>query len=125
MFMNYDGWVVIGTDLNSKEFDKEIKRLKKESEKLAKEEEKLLNQKAKLELDTSKTMNELSKVDKKIELISKKINSIEASNIPENLENNISYQKLIADAEQLNIKGQEYASKLDLQKTNLNNINQK
>lgn len=123
--MNYDGWVVIGTDLNSKEFDKEIKRLKKESEKLAKEEEKLLNQKAKLELDTSKTMNELSKVDKKIELISKKINSIEASNIPENLENNISYQKLIADAEQLNIKGQEYASKLDLQKTNLNNINQK
>lgn len=120
-----DGWVVIGTDLDSKEFDKEMKRLQKESEKFAKEEEQLLNKKAKLEIDVNKTMGELTKVDKKIDLINKKMSTIEANNIPENLETNITYQKLLADAEQLNIKGQEYADKLELQKTNLNNINTK
>lgn len=120
-----DGWVTIGTDLDSRKFDKEMKKLEKQSEKFAKEEERLLNKKAKLELDTSKTMNELEIIDSKIELINKKMQSIAANNTAKNLESNINYQKLIIEAQQLNAKGKEYDEKLQLQKTNLNEINRK
>lgn len=123
--MNYDGWVTIGTDLDSKEFDKEIKRLQKESEKLAKEEELLLNKKTKLEVDTSKTINELNKVDKKIELISKKMSTMEENNLPQNLEKNNAYQKMSVECDSLITKSQEYATKLESQKSSLNDINQK
>lgn len=123
--MNYDGWVVIGTDVDSKEFDKEIKKLQKESEKFAKEEEQLLNKKAKLELDTSKTMNELSKVDKKMDAINKKMASMKENNLSQNLESNADYQKLVSQSELLDIKAQEYYDKLNLQKSSLSDINQK
>lgn len=145
--MNYDGWVVIGTDVDSKEFDKEIKKLEKESVKFAKEEEQLLNKKAKLEVDISKSEKELDKLDKKIEEIQKKtknqskpidikISEIKQKVIPENLSSNTEYQNLMNQKEQLNLKAQsqidniiskeeEQVEKLNLQKSSLNDINQK
>lgn len=120
-----DGWITIGTDIDSQKFDKELKRLEKESEQFAKEEEKLLNKKAKLELDTSKTINELSKVDKKIDLISNKMKKMEENNLPENLKVNDTYQKLNVQVDSLISKSQEYANKLELQKNHLTGINEK
>lgn len=120
-----DGWVVIGTDLDSKKFDKELKRLQKEAEKFAKEEESLLNKKAKLELDVTKTTNELDKVDKKIELINKKMKNMEEYNLPKNLENNEAYQKMNIQVNELISKSQEYANKLELQKNHITGINDK
>ncbi len=120
-----DGWITIGTDVDGTQFDKELKRLQKQSEKFDKEEQKLLSQKAKLELDTSNTMNELSKIDKKMELINKKMSVMRENNLPEKLEVNTDYQKLVSQSELLDLSAQKYYSKLELQKTNLNNINKK
>lgn len=120
-----DGWITIGTDVDGTKFDKELNRLQKESEKFDKEEQKLLSQKAKLELDTSNTMNELSKIDKKMELINKKMSIMRENNLPEKLEVNTDYQKLVSQSELLDLSAQKYYSKLELQKTNINNINKK
>lgn len=123
--MNYDGWIVIGTDIDSKEFDKEMKRLQRESDKLSKEEEKMLTKKAKLEIDITKATNNLDNVDKKIELIDKKMKNMEEYNLPQNLENNEAYQKLNLQVDSLISKSQEYGGKLEMQKSSLNEINQK
>lgn len=123
--MNYDGWIVIGTDIDSKEFDKEMKRLQRESDKLSKEEEKMLTKKAKLEIDITKATNDLDNVDKKIELIDKKMKNMEEYNLPQNLENNEAYQKLNLQVDSLISKSQEYGGKLEMQKNSLNEINQK
>lgn len=120
-----DGWITIGTDIDSQKFDKEIKRLEKDSEKFAKEEEQLLNKKAKLELDTSKTNNALEKVDKQIEAISNKMKLMEENNLPENLKTNESYQKLNVQMSSLISKSQEYSDKLTLQKNQMTGINEK
>ncbi len=120
-----DGWITIGTDIDSRNFEKELNNLKKESAKFEKEEERLLNKKAKLELDTSNTMKELDKIDKKMELINKKMASMEETNLPENLETNVNYQKLLSQSELLDISAQKYYEKLESQKSSLNGINQK
>lgn len=57
-----DGWITIGTDVDSQEFDVEIKRLEKESKRWAKEQEKLLKTKAKLEIDYKKYESDLDKI---------------------------------------------------------------
>lgn len=120
-----DGWITIGTDIDGRNFEKELNNLKKESERFEKEEERLLNKKAKLELDTSKTMNNLSKLDKQVELIKKKMSTMEETNLPGNLDSNANYQKLLSQSELINIKAQEYYEKLERQKTSLNEINGK
>lgn len=120
-----DGWITIGTDIDSQKFDKEIKRLEKDSEKFAKEEEQLLTKKAKLEIDTTKTNNALAKVDKQIELINNKLKLMEQGNLPENLKTNETYQKLNVQVDSLISKSQEYADRLTLQKNQMTGINEK
>lgn len=132
--MNYDGWVVIGTDIDSKEFDKEMKKLQKESEKFANEEEKLLNKKAKLEIDTSKAEKDLDNLDSKIRNIKNKLKQEQSNlgNIPSykvgtpdyNKQSNkvndlqVQYDSLVAKSDNLN-------SKYLMQVDTLNDINTK
>lgn len=132
--MNYDGWVAIGTDLDSKEFDKEIKRLEKESSRLAKEQEKLLNQKSELEIDTSKAEKDMDNLNNKIENVKKKLQQekISLSNIPEWKQNTPEYNKQSSKVGDLQVQYDTLVSKSDIlnekyqiQATNLENISQK
>lgn len=132
--MNYDGWVTIGTDLDSKEFDKEIKRLEKESSRLAKEQEKLLNQKSKLEIDTSKAEKDMDNLNNKIENVKKKLQQekVSLSNIPEWKQDTPEYSKQNSKVGDLQVQYDTLVSKSDVlnekyqvQATNLEKINQK
>lgn len=78
-----------------------------------------------LEFDTQKSMNKLSDLDEKLDILNKKIKEVESVNIPENLGNNIDYQKLINQKNQLNRKAEEYLSQLDNEKIKLSEINSK
>lgn len=70
-------------------------------------------------------MNKLSDLDEKIDILNKKIKDIESVNTPKNLGNNIDYQKLINQRNQLNRKAEEYLSQLDNEKIKLSEINSK
>lgn len=129
-----DGWITIGTDIDSQEFDKEIKRLQKESEKFAKEEEKLLNKKAKLEVDTSKSQRELDNLSKKIDKVYDKLKKEkqELSSVPSWQKNTPTYTKKSTNInktqenyDSLMMKHTNLHEKYKIQSSNLELINQK
>lgn len=121
--MGYDGWVTVVTKLDTKQLEKDLKKLEKELQKYEKEAERLTKRKLKLEIDNEKTLNDLTKVDNKIEIIDKKIKEMERVNLPENLSENIDYQKLLNQREELNNKGEEYLAKLERIKAEQTEIN--
>ncbi len=59
-----DGWITIGTNIDTQDFEKEIKELQKKSTKFAKEIEKLMTKKAKLEVDYKKYLSDLDTIKK-------------------------------------------------------------
>lgn len=122
---NYDGKIVIGTAIETKELEKEIAKTEKELEKFSKEEERLLSKKTQLEIDTQKSYGDLEKIDNKLTVVNQKIKNMESVNLPEKLTTeNVDYLKLINQRQELNTKAEEYLSKLDLSKNKLNEINE-
>ena len=62
-----DGWITIGTKLDSKDLDQELKMLKRDLAKYEKENQILLKQKAKIELDTTESEKQIEDLSAKIE----------------------------------------------------------
>lgn len=62
-----DGWVTIGTKLDTKQLDKDLKNSKKELERFKNEAEKLTKSKAKLEIDTKTSEKNIENLNNKIE----------------------------------------------------------
>ena len=62
-----DGWITIGTKLDSKDLDQELKMLKRDLAKYEKENQMLLKQKAKIELDTTESEKQIEDLSAKIE----------------------------------------------------------
>lgn len=132
--MAEDGTIVIGTSIENKEFDKQIKQLEKELNKFVKEEDKLLNKKAKLEIDTSKSERDLDNINKKIELSYKKLQEEKQklNSIPDYKKETPEYSKQSANTDKAQInydslltKHADLLAKYDLQKSSLNEVNQK
>lgn len=67
-----DGWVIIGTQLDTKQLEADIKNAKKELTQFQKEEEKLLKEKGKIEVDLS----EYDKLTQKVEESKQKIREL-------------------------------------------------
>jgi len=106
----YDGYVVIGTKLDSKELKQDLANQKKELQKYTKEAERLTKQKTKLELD-------LSDYYEQKRLIEEHTNEIlQNSQTQQEVNNQIEIEKRLLD--ELNEK---YSKKLET----LNKINQK
>ncbi len=129
-----DGWITIGTDVDSKKFEKELNHLKRESEKFEKEEERLLNKKAKLELDVSKSDRDLDNLNDKIEKTYKKLENEKSklSNIPQWKQDSPEYSKQSGQVDKVEssyntllVKHADILQKQNLQRSNLDSINQK
>ena len=72
-----DGSVVIGTELDTKQLDKQLKDSEKELAKYEKEAEELLKQRSELDIDTKQAQMELDAVDKKIKEIKSEMSRME------------------------------------------------
>lgn len=71
-----DGQVIIGTKLDTKNLEKELKEAEKQLEQYEREAQKLTKQRAEIEIDTKDTQKELDNVNKKIEEIKNRMNEI-------------------------------------------------
>jgi phage-related protein len=69
-----DGWVTIGTELDTEQLEQDIKNAKKELTAFQKEEEKLLKEKGKIEVD----VKEYEKAQYNLDMISNKIKKLKA-----------------------------------------------
>lgn len=105
-----DGYVVIGTSLDSKQLDKDIAKAEKELQRYEKEAQRLTDTKAKLDIDTEKTGANLEKVLNKIEEIDATI--ADKKQMVFNFEGSDDYQKLLTQRSELNNKAEIYSSTL-------------
>lgn len=71
-----DGYITIGTKIDSSDLDGELKRLRKELSQYEKENQMLLKQKAKIELDTSQAEQKINEINASLEQIEIKKNSL-------------------------------------------------
>ena len=71
-----DGYITIGTKIDSSNLDGELKRLRKELSQYEKENQMLLKQKAKIELDTSQAEQKINEINASLEQIEIKKNSL-------------------------------------------------
>lgn len=119
------GKVVIGAELSTAQLEKDLNKSKKELEKFEREEENLLTKKQKLEIDVTKSENALQSLDDKLAIVNQRIADMKEANLPKNLETNVDYQKLLAQYNAIDNKAQEYYQALELQKTQITQINSK
>lgn len=120
-----NGKVIIGTELSTTQLEKDLNKSKKELEKFEKEEERLLTKKQKLEIDVTKSENALQSLDDKLAIVNKKITEMKEIKLPEDLETSVDYQKLLAQYNAIDGKAQEYYQTLEMQKTQITQINSK
>lgn len=113
-----DGKIVIGTEIDTKKFEKQLEQLQKESTKLQ-------DKKMSLELDEKKALNNLQKVDNKIEELEAKIEGRrhELWDKQELIENDEVIERLINRQQEVVAKGEEYSQQLDMIKSKQNDIN--
>lgn len=103
--MNADGWVVIGTELDTKNLERELKKSLNELQKYKDEAEKLTEQKAKVELDLS----EYEKEKQQIEEITNE--SLKYAQTQQEVEKNLQDENILLS--QLTEKYAEQFGKLD------------
>lgn len=126
-----DGYITIGTKLDTKDLEGELKSLKNDLAQYEKENKMLLKQKAKLELDTSEAEKKIQETSDMLEQIAIKQNALELQR-----ENAPKYSESYFEAiEQLNVLqaeetkyNKQHADTLDLiqkQETALGDINSK
>lgn len=77
--MNTDGYIVIGTELDTNDLEKQLKKSLSDLEKYEKNAKKLLEQKAKIELDTSQSEAKLDYLEEKINDTQAKLKTARAS----------------------------------------------
>lgn len=113
--MDYDGEIIIGTDVDSKNVDKEIAKLQKKLEKFSKEEEQLLSKKAKLEIDISKAERDMDNFDAKAQNTYNKLQEekLKLANIPTWKQESDGYSKQVDKVNQLEIKYNDLVAKND------------
>lgn len=105
-----DGWVIIGTELDTKQLEQDLKNAKRELSSFQKEEEKLLKEKGKIELNLSGYEEEKAKIKANTdELLTKAETESQVTNLlnMENLELdnlNQKYSKQFSSLEEINTK---------------------
>ena len=115
-----DGYITIGTKIDSSDLDGELKRLKKELSQYEKENQTLLKQKAKIELDTSQAEQKINEINASLEQIEIKKNSLALQQ-----ENAPKYSEAYFEAvEQLKIMESEEAKYMNQHADTLAIINQ-
>lgn len=126
-----DGYITIGTKIDSKDLEGELKQLKRELSKYEKENQMLLKQKAKIELDTKEAEQKINDINAKLEQIEVKKSSLalQRENAPKYSE---SYFEAVEQLNQLQIEESKYLGQhketLDViqkQETALSDINSK
>lgn len=126
-----DGYITIGTKIDSKDLESELKQLKKELSKYEKDNEMLLKQKAKIDLDTKEAEQKINDINAKLEQIEVKRGSLalQQENAPKYSE---SYFEAVEQLNQLQIEESKYLNEhketLDViknQETALSDINSK
>lgn len=126
-----DGYITIGTKLDSSDLDGELKRLRKELSQYEKENQMLLKQKAKIELDTKEAEQKINDINAKLEQIEVKRSSLalQRENAPKYSE---SYFEAVEQLNQLQIEESKYLNErketlgvIKNQKTALSDINSK
>ncbi len=120
-----DGWIVLETSIEQKQFEKDLAKLKKQAEKESNQIEKLLSKKSKLEIDNSKAKHKLDELYDKAELVGKKMGEMESVNLPKDLASNLNYQKLINQHDQILNRADEYEAKIESNVSEINNLNSK
>ena len=126
-----DGYITIGTKIDSKDLEGELKQLKRELSKYEKENQMLLKQKAKIELDTKEAEQKINDINAKLEQIEVKKSSLalQQENAPKYSE---SYFEAVEQLNQLQVEESKYLNEhketLDViqkQETALSDINTK
>ena len=126
-----DGYITIGTKIDSKDLESELKQLKKELSKYEKDNEMLLKQKAKIDLDTKEAEQKINDINAKLEQIEVKRGSLalQQENAPKYSE---SYFEAVEQLNQLQIEESKYLSQheetlgvIQNQETALSDINSK
>lgn len=126
-----DGYITIGTKLDSKDLEGELKQLKKELSKYEKDNEMLLKQKAKIELDAKEAEQKINDINAKLEQIETKRGSLalQQENAPKYSE---SYYEAVEQLNQLQIEESKYLNEhketlgvIKNQETALSDINSK
>lgn len=126
-----DGYITIGTKLDSSNLEGELKQLKKELSKYEKDNEMLLKQKAKIELDTKEAEQKINDINAKLEQIETKRGSLalQQENAPKYSE---SYYEAVEQLNQLQIEESKYLNEhketlgvIKNQETALSDINSK
>lgn len=102
-----DGYITIGTKVDSSNLDDELRSLKKELSKYEKDNEMLLKQKAKIELDTKEAEQKINDINAKLEQIEAKRGSLtlQQENAPKYSE---SYFEAVEQLNQLQIEESKY-----------------
>ena len=126
-----DGYITIGTKIDSKDLEGELKQLKRELSKYEKENQMLLKQKAKIDLDTKEAEQKINDINAKLEQIEVKKSSLvlQRENAPKYSE---SYFEAVEQLNQLQVEESKYLNEhketLDViqkQETALSDINTK
>ena len=101
-----NGWITIGTKMDSKQLQRDIEKAKRELEKYDKEAERLANTKAKLDIDKQKAQAKLEELDNQIKKVTRDMQDISSNTTAKDLKTNKVYQDLITKRNELNAKAQ-------------------
>lgn len=132
--MNYDGWIVVGTKLDTKQLEKDLKNSQSKLEKYEKEAERLTTTKAKVEIDIKNSEKKLEQLNNKYEEITKKMENerLKVASVPTWKQQTPEYARQVENLEKLrskqidiSAKQSEMASKLDMQSQKHSEINRK
>ena len=100
------GTIVIGTEINTKKFEKQLEQLEKQNASLK-------DKQIKLTIDETKAEAGLKKIENELEIIDKKIEDFKITNPIDVKYNTTKYQGLLTERELLISKSDEYLLKLD------------
>lgn len=127
----YDGYITIGTKVDSNSLESELRNLKKELSKYEKENQMLLKQKAKIELDNAEANKKIQETSEKLEQLDIQISSatLKKENAPKFSE---AYFEAVEQINQLQAETKEYDKQhfealnlIKKQETALSDINTK
>lgn len=129
-----DGWITIGTKLDTSDLEKDLRNAERELKKFEKEEQSLLQKKAKLEIDTSNSEKKLDVFNNKVEALYQKLEKerVELSNIPQWKQGTPEYDKQVQKVNEIALRYKEIQvnhasllSRYNLQSNKLTEINNK
>ena len=120
-----NGWITIGTKMDSKQLQKDIEKAKKQLEKYDKEAERLATVEAKLNIDNQKARAKLGEIDNDLATIERKLQAIREVETPTTLKGREDYKQLLQQRDELNQKAEIEANMLEDIIAKQNNIKKK